>query len=97
MVRFRVIYSLSFVIIIIIIVCPSVRLLVYSKKKKRINEFNRFDISSDVLQGYQGMVDGSIELAEWKTVSSIIQKVCHLYIIYYLLKISVLFPSIVHF
>ena len=31
-----------------------------------------------VLQGYQGMVDGGdhIVLAEWKTVSNIIQRVC---------------------
>ena len=43
-----------------------------------------------VLQGYQGMVDGgeSIQLAEWKTVSGIIQKVrrfMELYLLAYLI------------
>jgi len=40
-----------------------------------------------LLKGYQGMVDGGecIELAEWKTVSGIIQKVSLAMYLHYLL------------
>jgi len=39
----------------------------------------------DVLQGYQGMVDGGdhLVLAEWKTVSNIIQRVWIFFAIYF--------------
>ena len=34
------------------------------------------------MQGYQGMVDGggNIQLAEWKTVSNILHKVCYFFV-----------------